>query len=94
VSDRAAEPAIRTAYAAAALGFVGYAVWGSLFPFDFHAVPLSHAAALFWTRWASDTGPWSLTDLLSNVLLFLPIGLFAGAATGQRGGGGAPPTGG
>jgi glycopeptide antibiotics resistance protein len=80
VSDRAAEPAIRAAYAAAAAGFVGYAVWGSLFPFDFHAVPLSHAAALFWTRWASDTGPWSLTDLLSNVLLFLPIGLLLSAS--------------
>ena len=85
MSDRAAEPAIRAAYAAAAAGFVAYAVWGSLFPFDFHAVPLPEAAALFWTRWASDAGPWSLTDLLSNVLLFLPIGLFAGAATGQRG---------
>ena len=84
MSDRAAEPAIRTAYAAAALGFVGYAVWGSLFPFDFHAVPLSHAAALFWTRWASDPGPWSVTDLLSNVLLFLPIGLLLSAV--QRGG--------
>ena len=77
--------AVRTACAAAAAGFVGYAVWGSLFPFDFHAVPLSDAAALFWTRWAHDTGSWSLTDLVSNVLLFLPIGLFAAAATGQRG---------
>lgn len=71
----AIEPAVRAAYATAAAGFVGYAVWGSLFPFDFHAVPLSTAAALFWTRWATDTGSWSLTDLLSNVLLFLPIGL-------------------
>ena len=88
--------AVRAAYAAAAAGFVGYAVWGSLFPFDFHAVPLSDAAALFWTRWAHDTGSWSLTDLVSNVLLFLPIGLllsaslrgrtpFSGASLGQRG---------
>jgi len=84
VSDRAAEPAIRAAYAAAAAGFVGYAVWGSLFPFDFHAVPLSQAAALFWTRWASDTGPWSLTDLVSNVLLFLPIGLLLSAVSRRR----------
>ena len=80
MSDRAEEPAIRAAYAAAAAGFVAYAVWGSLFPFDFHAVPLSAAASLFWTRWASDAGPWSLTDLLSNVLLFLPIGLCLSAA--------------
>jgi len=84
VSDRAAEPAIRAAYAAAAAGFVAYAVWGSLFPFDFHAVPLPDAAALFWTRWASDAGPWSLTDLLSNVLLFLPIGLLLSAAIRGR----------
>jgi hypothetical protein len=75
VLDEGIAPAVRAAYATAAAGFVGYAVWGSLFPFDFHAVPLSDAAALFWTRWASDTGSWSLTDLLSNVLLFLPIGL-------------------
>ena len=84
MSDRAAEPAIRAAYAAAAAGFVAYAVWGSLFPFDFHAVPLRDAAALFWTRWASDAGPWSLTDLLSNVLLFLPIGLLLSAAIRGR----------
>lgn len=84
MSDRAAEPAIRAAYAAAAAGFVAYAVWGSLFPFDFHAVPLPEAAALFWTRWASDAGPWSLTDLLSNVLLFLPIGLLLSAAIRGR----------
>jgi len=84
VSDRAAEPAMHAAYAAAAAGFVAYAVWGSLFPFDFHAVPLPDAAALFWTRWASDAGPWSLTDLLSNVLLFLPIGLLLSAAIRGR----------
>ena len=84
MSDRAAEPAMHAAYAAAAAGFVAYAVWGSLFPFDFHAVPLPDAAALFWTRWASDAGPWSLTDLLSNVLLFLPIGLLLSAAIRGR----------
>jgi len=75
---------MHAAYAAAAAGFVAYAVWGSLFPFDFHAVPLPDAAALFWTRWASDAGPWSLTDLLSNVLLFLPIGLLLSAAIRGR----------
>jgi glycopeptide antibiotics resistance protein len=92
VSDRERQPAIRAAYAAAAAGFVAYAVWGSLFPFDFHAVPMSQAAALFWTRWASDAGPWSLTDLLSNVLLFLPIGLLLSAARGQTRTPGLPAT--
>ena len=72
--------AIRIAYAAAAAAFVAYAVWGTLFPFDFHAVPLETAARLFWqpARPAPDRCP--LTDLVSNVLLFLPIGLFMSAA--------------
>ena len=68
------------AYAAAAAAFVAYAVWGTLFPFDFQAVPLATAARLFWSRWATDAASLSLTDLVSNVLLFLPIGLFLSAA--------------
>ena len=68
------------AYAAAAAAFVAYAVWGTLFPFDFHAVPLETAALLFWSPWAADAGSLSFTDLVSNVLLFLPIGLFIAAA--------------
>jgi glycopeptide antibiotics resistance protein len=74
------DAAIRVAYATAAAAFVAYAVWGTLFPFDFHAVPLKAAALLFWSRWATDAGSLSYTDLLSNVLLFLPIGLFMAAA--------------
>ena len=50
VPDGACDAAIRIAYAAAAAGFVAYAVWGTLFPFDFHAVPLETAARLFWSR--------------------------------------------
>ena len=76
------EPAISVAYAAAAAGFVAYAVWGTLFPFDFHAVPLETASLLFWSQWATDAGSLSFTDLVSNVLLFLPIGLFMSAALG------------
>ena len=78
--DGACDAAIRVAYATAAAAFVAYAVWGTLFPFDFHAVPLKAAALLFWSRWATDAGSLSYTDLLSNVLLFLPIGLFMAAA--------------
>jgi glycopeptide antibiotics resistance protein len=78
--DAACDTTIRMAYAAAAAGFVAYAVWGTLFPFDFHAVPLETAALLFWSRRAIDAGSLSLTDLVSNVLLFLPIGLFMSAA--------------
>jgi hypothetical protein len=72
--------AMTLAYAAAAAAFVAYAVWGTLFPFDFQAVPFETAARLFWSRWATDAGSLSLTDLVSNVLLFLPIGLFMSAA--------------
>jgi glycopeptide antibiotics resistance protein len=68
------------AYATAAAACVAYAVWGTLFPFDFHAVPLGTAALRFWNRGAADAGSLSLTDLVSNVLLFLPIGLFVSAA--------------
>jgi glycopeptide antibiotics resistance protein len=82
--DGACDTAIRIAYAAAAAGFVAYAVWGTLFPFDFHAVPLETAALLFWSRRAIDAASLSLTDLVSNVLLFLPIGLFLSAALDRR----------
>ena len=71
-------PVVRVAYGAGAALFAAYAVWGSLFPFDFHRVPLADLAR----AWAASTMPgaaWSLTDLLSNVLLFLPIGLCAAA---------------
>jgi VanZ like protein len=79
-ADGGGEARIRIAYATAAVGFVAYAVWGTLFPFDFHAVPLEAAALLFWGRLAADASALSLTDLVSNVLLFLPIGLFMCAA--------------
>jgi glycopeptide antibiotics resistance protein len=79
-ADGGGEARIRIAYATAAAGFVAYAVWGTLFPFDFHAVPLETAALVFWGRLAADANALSLTDLVSNVLLFLPIGLFMCAA--------------
>jgi len=82
--ENAGDAAIRIAYATAAAAFVAYAVWGTLFPFDFQPVPLETAARLFWSRWATDAGSLSLTDLVSNVLLFLPIGLFMSAALESR----------
>lgn len=82
--DGAGDAAIRVTYATAAAAFVAYAVWGTLFPFDFQAVPLDTAARLFWSRWATDAGSLSLTDLVSNVLLFLPIGLFMSAALERK----------
>jgi len=72
----AGAPVVRAVYGAGAVVFVAYAVWGSLFPFDFHRVPAADLARA-WTASARPAAAWSLTDLLSNVLLFLPIGLCA-----------------
>jgi len=72
------------AYATAAAAFVAYAVWGSLFPFDFHFVPFDAALRQFSSPWAPDADSLSFTDLVSNVLLFLPIGLFMSAALQRR----------
>jgi len=35
-------------FTGAAAAFVAFAVWGSLFPFEFHAVPAAEAARLFY----------------------------------------------
>lgn len=72
------EPAAHVMYGIGAAASVAYAVWGSLLPFDFHGVP-DAAAARFWRDWTAAAGPLSWSDLVSNVLLFLPIGLFFAA---------------
>jgi glycopeptide antibiotics resistance protein len=72
-------PTTQRVYAAAAALFAAFAVWGSLFPFDFHAVPWRDAVATFWSTWQVPVARWSISDFVSNVLLFVPIGLFAAA---------------
>src|SRR5262249_34695427 len=62
------------------------AIWGSLFPFDFHAVPWRDAVASFWEPWTVPVSRWSVSDFVSNVLLFVPIGLFAMGALDRRAG--------
>jgi VanZ family protein len=83
-----ADRSVRRVYTTAAALFIAFAVWGSLFPFDFHAVPWSDAVASFWSPWEVPASRWSLSDLVSNVLLFVPIGLFGAAAVhpGRRAG--------
>ena len=76
-------PARVAAYGAAAAAFAAYAVWGSLFPFDFQRAPIADLVALS-DLWSAHRSPLSLTDLVSNVLLFLPIGLFAAAFVETR----------
>jgi VanZ family protein len=69
-------PTTQRVYAAAALLFIAFAVWGSLFPFDFHAVPWRDGVASFWSTSYIPVAHWSVSDFVSNVLLFVPIGLF------------------
>ncbi len=71
-------------YAFGAAAAVTFAVWGSLFPFVVQPVDLEVARAAFWTAWAGGPPTWSISDFVSNVLLFIPIGLFAAAALERR----------
>jgi glycopeptide antibiotics resistance protein len=67
---------VRGIYGAAAFLFVAFAVWGSLFPFDVRPLPATDALTMFWSAWAGGPASWSRSDFASNVLLFIPIGLF------------------
>jgi len=77
-------PTTQRVYAAAALLFIAFAVWGSLFPFDFHPVSWRDAIASFWSTSYVPVAQWSVSDFVSNVLLFVPIGLFATAPLATR----------
>jgi glycopeptide antibiotics resistance protein len=70
--------AVARVYALSGVAFTAFAIWGSLFPFDVHPVPPRVVWALLWADWGA--WDWSLTDLVSNVLLFLPIALSFSAA--------------
>jgi glycopeptide antibiotics resistance protein len=70
---------VRGTYGAAAFLFVAFAVWGSLFPFDVRPLPAADALALFWSAWQTGPPSWSRSDFASNVILFIPIGLFVNA---------------
>ncbi len=71
---------MRGTYAAAAFAFAAFAIWGSLFPFELHPVPWSDTLTLFLAAWQTGPASWSRSDFVSNVLLFVPIGLFGAAA--------------
>lgn len=70
-------------YTSVALAFVAHATWSSWFPFVFRPLPLSIAAEWLW--WSATPARLSLTDAVSNLLLFVPIGAFAAAVIGRRG---------
>lgn len=71
---------MRRIYGTTAFLFVAFAVWGSLFPFDLRPLPAADALSLFWNAWQGGPESWSRSDFASNVLLFIPIGLFACAS--------------
>ena len=70
-------------YAGAAAAFAVFAVWGSLLPFEFRPVSFAEATDLLWGAGRFELARVSLTDAVSNFLLFVPIGLFV-AATVER----------
>ena len=80
-AGEAGAPALWGLYASVAGASTLFAVWGSLFPFDFRWIPLATASARFWSAWPPVEAGWSLSDLVSNDLLFVPIGLFLAGAT-------------
>ena len=67
-------------YGALAVAFAAFATWGSLFPFNFKAASVVTAIRQFLLPWRQGATTWSISDLASNVMLFVPIGLFATAA--------------
>ena len=63
--------------------FVGFIVYGSLFPFDFTWTPREASVLEALSHIDSHTPRWG--DIISNVILFIPYGFLGMAvATGQR----------
>lgn len=60
--------------AAITLGILALIIYGSLYPFDFHPAAFAPALSRFWmvVRAHLNRG-----DVLSNILLYLPLGFFA-----------------
>jgi glycopeptide antibiotics resistance protein len=64
----------RRSYFALALAFIAFAVYGSLLPFDLQPVPLASAWDQFRATVIASPSRISRSDVLANVLLFVPIG--------------------
>ena len=67
-------------YGSLAVAFAAFAAWGSFFPFNFRAVTAATALRQFLLPWRHGAMTWSMSDLASNVMLFVPIGFFTIAA--------------
>ncbi len=71
-------------YVWAATTCVAFAVWGSLFPFDYRPVSFAEAIDVFLVLGGPRQAELSLSDAFSNFLLFVPIGLFVAASLERR----------
>ena len=65
--------------------FVAFAAYGSFVPLRWNAVPLDAAVERFAQTPFIPLSRASRSDFLTNVLLFVPIGFFRGAANRSRG---------
>ena len=70
-------PLSRRMYALLALGFLAFVVYGSLVPFHWHALTSAEAAARWREVCARPVHVDSLSDWVTNVLLFVPVGYLA-----------------
>jgi VanZ family protein len=61
-------------FLAVALGFIAFAIYGSLLPFEVQPVPVAAAWDAFRVAMTSWPRRVSRSDVLANVLLFVPIG--------------------
>ncbi|MFA5911167.1 MAG: VanZ family protein [Vicinamibacterales bacterium] len=71
-------------YVWAATTCVAFAVWGSLFPFDYRPVSFAEAIDWFLVLGGPRQAELSLSDAFSNFLLFVPVGLFVAASLERR----------
>jgi glycopeptide antibiotics resistance protein len=73
------------AYALLAVGFLAFAIFGSLVPFDYHPLPFEQALALWRSLDVVHAKISSRSDFVANILLFVPLGwFFMGAACVDR----------
>lgn len=69
-------------YAYAAFAAAAFVVYGSLYPFAFHAASLDAAIHTLFANHQMHDQPWS--GLIANIALYVPLGLFCAAAANPQ----------